>query len=114
MTYKQKFQDLLDYCTNIGITVVLLFSDELRDYAAIHSDIGNILGFTVDGQRMPDNTIYLDGNFSRGGRNKVRYLTLKHEIIEMDLMRKGISYWDAHCQALIAEQNDDFPDNKML
>lgn len=103
MTYKQKFQQLLNDCDNVGISVILLFGNELRDYAAIHTIIGRQLGFSLDGQEMPDNTIYLDGNFSRGGKYKVRYQNLKHEMVEMELMKKGVSYWNAHLISLKEE-----------
>jgi hypothetical protein len=101
VTYKQKFQFLLDYCSGAGISVVLLYDDELKDYAGFNSEVGKILGFD-----MPENTVYLDGNFFRGGKNKARYLTLKHEIIEMDLMKKGMCYWDAHCISLDREKDE--------
>lgn len=107
MIYKQKFQQLLDRCSSVGISVILLFADELKDYCAMHTIIGRQLGFSLDGQEMPENTIYLDGNFSRGGKYKVRYQNLKHEITEMDLMRKGMSYWEAHCLSLIAEKREE-------
>ena len=103
MTYKQKFQRKLDQCTSVGISVILLFNDELKDYAAMHTIIGRQLGFSLNGDEMPENTIYLDGNFSRGGKYRIRYQNLKHELIEMNLMSKGMSYWDAHCRALKEE-----------
>jgi len=103
--YKQKFQQLLDLCNSVGISVVLLFDGELKDYAALHTIIGRQLGFSLDGQEMPDNTVYLDGNFVRGGKHKVRCQNLKHEMIEMDLMRKGMNCWVAHCLALEEEKN---------
>lgn len=83
---------MLDHCSDVGISVILLFENELRDYAALHTLIGRQLGFSLDDCEMSDNTIYLDGNFSRGGKYKVRYQNLKHEIIEMQLMEQGMRY----------------------
>jgi len=105
MFYKQKFQQLLDQCSSVGISVILLFANELRDYCAMHTIIGKQLGFSLDGNEMPENTVYLDGNFSRGGKYKVRYQSLKHEIVEMELMTQGMNYWEAHCIALEEEKN---------
>lgn len=107
MTYKQKFQQLMDQCKNVGVTVHLLFDDELRDYAAIHTLIARQLGFLLCGQEMPENTICLDGNFSRGGKYKVRYRNLKHEMHEMELMKNGMSYWEAHLLSLKNEDEDE-------
>jgi len=105
--YKQKFQQLLNQCDSVGVSVILLFANELRDYAALHTAIGRQLGFTLDGNEMPDNTVYLDGNFSRGGKYKVRYQNLKHEIMEMELMKQGMNYWEAHCLSLIEEKKEE-------
>lgn len=97
MTYKQKFQCLLDHCANKGISVDLL-SEELHDYAGMNSEIGRILGFPI-----PENAIAIDKNLN----NKKLFQTLKHEIWEMDLMKQGMSYWDAHRIALEKEKEGD-------
>jgi hypothetical protein len=104
--YKQKFQQLLEQCGRVGISVILLFDNELKDYAALHTIIGRQMGFTLDGNEMPDDTIYLDGNFSRGGKHKVRYQNLKHEIVEMNLMKQGMNYWEAHLISLEKEKEE--------
>jgi len=106
MTYKQKFQRLLDQCDGVGVSVILLFNDELKDYAAMHTIIGRLMGFTVDGRDIPENTVYLDGNFSYGGKYKARYQNLKHEIVEMELMKQGMNYWDAHLISLRKEKEE--------
>jgi hypothetical protein len=48
------------------------------------------MGFT-----MPKNTIYIDVNLDSDAKAR----TLRHEMIEMDLMADGMDYWPAHRQA---------------
>jgi len=78
----------------MGVSVIL--SDDLRDYAGMNYEVGRLLGFPIS-----ENSIHVDRSMS----GKKLFQTLKHEIVEVNLMKKGLSYWESHCQALIEEQS---------
>ena len=69
----------------------------LHDYAAMNHEAGNILGF----HPLPNKNEILIADDIHGKEKKK---TIVHEVTEVLLMRKGLSYWEAHIKALKAEK----------
>lgn len=68
----------------------------LKDYAGMNHYAAKEMHFKPV---PPKNTIFVDKNMSR--KDKVE--TVKHEIAECNLMKKGMHYFPAHKKALKAE-----------
>lgn len=96
MNYLSRYLNLLRKCKESGITVHLVATKVLHDYAGMNDEIARKLGF----KKLPNRTILIDKNMSV----KTKYETLVHEIVEMKLMEKGTKYWTAHLKALKAEK----------
>jgi hypothetical protein len=70
--------------------------NRLRDYAGMNRPAAKKLGY-----HMPKKIdIMVDGRMSKAKQAK----TIVHERVEARLIRRGLSYWQAHKQALRAEQ----------
>lgn len=96
MTHKEMYYYLVEDAKKAGVTVRLVSSSTLLDYAGMNSEAAKGLGFNI-----PDETIYIKGSLSW----KARYYTLNHEMVEMGLMDGGSRYWPAHKRALKLERS---------
>jgi len=72
--------------------------NKLKDYAGMNYYAGKAMGY--NDYPINKNTIIIDASLPK----KVRHETIKHEIVEAKLMRKGMSYFEAHKRALQAEK----------
>lgn len=69
----------------------------LKDYAGMNHFAGKAMGF----QPLPErDTILIDKDMKR----KVQLETIKHEVAEVDKMKQGHNYWEAHKHALKVEK----------
>ena len=93
--YELGLRQLIEVCRRKGISVEFVGDELLHDYIGMNSEAARAMGFP-----MPDNTIYVDKNL----RDQTKYETLRHEVIEMDLMREGKNYWPSHLVALKRER----------
>lgn len=97
---RNQLMALVNECNGKGVTVKFVASSVLRDYAGMNDEIGRKMGFKMYGKTLPNKTIIIDRNLSP--ETKLR--TLKHELVEMNLMEKRhMPYWNAHNRALKAE-----------
>jgi hypothetical protein len=71
----------------------------IRDYDGMNAAAGKAMNFR--GYPMRKNTILIDGTMSPA----LKRATIKHEIAEYKLMKKGKGYWDAHRFALKHERD---------
>jgi len=91
-----RYKALLANCKVKGYKVRHVSSRVLKDYAGMNDEAARKLGF----KRLKDKTILIDKRLPY----KDRLRTLRHEIVEMNLMeKKRYSYWKAHKAALKAE-----------
>lgn len=93
--YELGLRQLIGVCQRRGITVEFVGDEVLHDYIGMNSEAARAMGFP-----MPDDTIYVDKSL----HDRVKYETLLHEMIEMDLMREGKKYWPSHLVALKRER----------
>jgi hypothetical protein len=91
------FGELVKYCKTKGITVKLVGDSVLHDFAGMNKFAGDKFGFKP---KLKHNEILIDKHLS----NSVKFKTLKHELVERDLMSEGESYWSAHKTALECEE----------
>ena len=84
-----------------GFNVEFVGDDVLHDYAGMNPEAAKSMGFKLpDGSPMPDDVIYLDKKDTATHQTQ----TLRHELYELGLMRKGMVYFDAHKEALKHEK----------
>ena len=96
MTYREMYSYLVEDAKEAGVTVKLVSSGILLDYAGMNSEAAEEIGF-----KMPCDTIYIKKSLSW----KSRYHTLNHEMVEMGCMEGGRRYWPAHRKALGLERS---------
>ena len=92
----EELKKLEQYATDNGIKVVYTDSKILKDYAAMNPEAARAMGFPDIDNKLETKEILIDKNVSEAEQVK----NLKHELIEMRLMREGMEYWDAHTIAL--------------
>ena len=93
-----EFEQLRSRLRARKVKVRLVPSRQLRDFAGMNDEAARKFGF----RKLKDKTILIDKNLS--AKTKVR--TLRHEVIEMDLMeKKKYPYWKAHKIALREERH---------
>ena len=83
----------------LGVNVMIIVNkiNELtKDYAGMNHYAAKTLGFKPLPKK--DEILVADDLTSEERRR-----TIRHEIVEMDLMKKGLSFWDAHKTALKKE-----------
>jgi len=96
-TERSQYLKLLNQCKNNKIKVKLVDSRKLLDYLGMNDEAAKKLGY----RKLPNKTILIDKNLSV----KTKKRTLKHELVEMNLMEKRhMPYWKAHAKALKAEK----------
>lgn len=93
--YKKLYQELKKKAKSQGYKVKEVANKVTEDYIGMNPEAGETIGFDI-----PKDTIYIDKNLSYSGK----YHTLKHELNEIENMKKGMSYWLAHKKALIKER----------
>ena len=94
MNYDRKLQELLTYCASVGTHVKFVGKDTLKDYMGMNSEAAKIMDFP-----MNESSVYIYKN----ANDRDKYFTLVHELCEMQLIRDGYSYWDAHKKSLKLE-----------
>ncbi len=92
--YKQLYQELKNKSKSQGYKVKEVSDKVTEDYVGMNPKAGDTIGFEI-----PKDTIYIDRNLTYAAK----YHTLNHELIEIGLMKKGMSYWIAHKKALKKE-----------
>ena len=95
MDYHKLYDDLVQYANSNGIKVQLKEVDVLYDYAGMNSETAKKFGFP-----MPDRCIYI----KQSDPIETKYHTLNHECMEIGLVKKGDSYWEAHVKSLKRER----------
>lgn len=80
-------KDLKHFINKNNIRIVKKKGGEMLGYAGIHYGLNDEFGL-----KIPRNTVWIDQNL-RGGE---LFRTLKHELVEMSLMKKGRKYFSAH------------------
>jgi hypothetical protein len=96
-TERSQYLKLLNQCKQNKVKVKLVGSRKLADYAGMNDEAAKKLGY----RKLPNKTILIDRNLSV----KTKKRTLKHELIEMNLMeKKHMPYWVAHKIALKRER----------
>lgn len=68
---------------------------QLKDYDGMNYYAGKKLGYQIDKK----NVIHV----RKGLNSRDKRKTIKHEIVEAELMKKGFSYWTSHTRALKEE-----------
>jgi len=71
-------------------------SKKLKDYAGMNKYAAKSLGYP-----LKEDIILVDESMTREEKNR----TIKHEMIERSLMKKGMTYWKAHRIALSKESD---------
>jgi len=92
---KAAYNQLVKKAHDQGLSVRQVKNRVTRDYVGMNSRAARSLGF-----KMPPKTIYIDKDLPLS----TKVTTLNHEIIEVNLMKKGDSYWTAHKKALRRER----------
>lgn len=87
ITNIKDMKGLRSYISEHHIRVVRKPADEMVGFAGLHYDLNDEFGL-----RIPKDTIWIDQNL----RGSVLFKTLKHELVERSLMRKGRKYFSAH------------------
>ncbi len=94
-TNQDEWLALIAYAEKHGLKVVLVPPAKLLDYAAMNDKAAQRIGYP-----MPKNEIWIDKSLPLATRVR----TLKHELIERNLMGEGQSYWEAHVIATRRER----------
>lgn len=92
--YYKKFEELRQQAEDGGIHVKLVKGDVLKDFVGVNSEAAKALGFF-----MPNDEIWISLELSWISK----YHTLQHEMYELNRMRQGVPYWQAHSEALNVE-----------
>ena len=96
----KELKQLLKYCKNNNIKVVFTDSETLHDYGAINPEAARVMGFPDIDRNLETKEILIDKTLPK----ETQIANLKHELIEMRLMRNGMAYWDAHTISLVREK----------
>ncbi len=98
LSYLKQLNILRNSCKLNNLKLVFVGKNILKDYVGMNSEASTQMGF-----KMPSNCIYI----LRGLSDKIKVHTLRHELIEYGLVRKGMGYWKAHCIALRNENTSE-------
>lgn len=82
-------------CSKHRYKIKFVGSRKLKDYAGMNYYAAKKFNFPL----TKSNLILIDKNLSKKDKNK----TIKHEIAEAELMKRGHSYWFSHKKALKIE-----------
>jgi len=89
--YRERFERLAEQARQMGYRVVFVKPRVLHDYAGMNPEAARVMGYP-----MPANEIRIVDEMDW----KDNYRTLKHELVEMGLMKGGMRYYPAHVMAL--------------
>jgi len=92
-----------------GYKVIFKPTKTMHDYEGLNYSAGKLFGF----HPLPKpREVFVDKNMPR----RIKIQTIKHEVAEVELMKKGMGYWEAHKHALKAEHVYDkiFKQKKIL
>jgi len=92
---KESYNRLVRKAHDQGLCVRQVKNKVTRDYVGMNSRAAKSLGF-----KMPPRMIYIDRDLPLS----TKVTTLNHELIEVNLMKQGDSYWTAHKKALRRER----------
>ncbi len=95
-----ELKDLLKYCKDNDIKVIFTDSEILKDYSAMNPEAARAMGFPDIDRNPETKEIEIDKREPKETQVK----DLKHELVEMRLMRSGLSYWASHVEALKREK----------
>lgn len=93
--YKERYNHLVAEAHKKGLRVHTVRDAKTRDFVGMNSQAAKAFGL-----KMRPNTIQIDKNLNL----KEKCHTLRHEIVEFGLMKKGMKYWPAHKRALRLEK----------
>lgn len=94
--YRDKFEELVALANRQGFRVEFVPDKVTYDFVGMNPEAASDIGFSC-----PKDTIQIDNNLNW----KERYHTLKHELIELNVMSKtGCKYGPAHVFALEHER----------
>ena len=96
----KELKKLLKYCENNNIKVIFTDSGILHDYGAMNPEAAKTMGFPDVDNNLGTKEILIDKTQPK----ETQIANLKHELIEMRLMRGGVQYWPAHEVALVKEK----------
>ena len=95
-----ELEKLVKYAKKQGIAVKFVDSKILKDYAGMNPEAAEAMGFPdYDGDKRTKE-ILIDRTLPEETQTR----NLKHELVEMRLMQKGMKYWEAHEIALDKEK----------
>jgi hypothetical protein len=84
-----KYSQLKKQCKSMKVKVKEVSPRTVADFAGMNDEAAKKFGF----RKMKDKSIFIDKTM----RSKTKYRTLKHELVEMNLMeKKKMPYWKAH------------------
>ena len=92
----KELEELVKYAESKGYKVEFVGKDELHDYAGMNFEAAKVMGY----EDIEHNEFKIDRNETEG----VQAETLRHEIIEKNLMKAGLKYYPAHVIALKLER----------
>lgn len=92
----KELDKLVKYAEDNGLSVVFTDSEVLKDYAAMNPEAARAMGFPDYDSNTDTKEILIDKKVPEAEQVK----NLKHELIEMRLMKEGMEYWDAHTISL--------------
>lgn len=100
---QNELNKLQQYATDNGITVVFTDSAVLKDYAAMNPEAARAMGFPDIDNKLETKEILVDKTVPE----KEQVKNLKHELIEMKLMKEGLEYWPSH-EIALRDENKPF------
>lgn len=92
-----KYSQLKKQCKSMKVKVKEVSPRVVADFAGMNDEAAKKFGF----RKMKDKSIFID----RSLKSDTKYRTLKHELVEMNLMeKKRMPYWKAHRIATRSEK----------
>lgn len=100
---------LVKYAEDNGLSVVFTDSKILKDYAAMNPEAAKAMGFPDIDSKLETQEILVDKTVPE----KEQIKNLKHELIELRLMREGSEYWSAH-EISLRDEDKPFDYSKLI
>lgn len=96
---QEELDKLVQYANNNDFRVVFN-SKVLKDYAGMNPEAARDIGFPDIDKDESTQEIIIDNSLPL----ETQVANLKHELVEVKLMRSGMQYWQAHELALKSEK----------